>query len=121
MGKGTKAQFTCPHALDIENGNEVNEDQKVLTELHKQSDVSYEVEVVECSAKPIRPPEPVAEPIQPNRCIFIVGASIDGTESMALTVKEEDKYAYTGNNWGIYDVFVDKWDGVGTSNKNQRW
>lgn len=40
---------------------------------------------------------------------------------MALTVKEVDKYAYTGHNWGIYDVFIDKWDGVNTADKNQRW
>lgn len=79
MGKGTKASFTCPHELDHGGDDDVEEEHKVWNEVQHKADVSYEVEVIDCSANPTKPPEPEATEIQPNRCIFIVGAGMDGT------------------------------------------
>ena len=63
MGKATKAQFTCPHAIDNGGSDNAEQDKKIWTEMDKMSDLSYEVEVIDCNPNPVKPPEPVAEPI----------------------------------------------------------
>lgn len=84
--------------------------------------MTYELEIVACGVS-IEPKEPeTVHQIESDRCIFIVAANKEiGMGDVALTVKEEDKYAYTGRSYGIYEVNVAKWDGKKSDNHFQQW
>lgn len=58
----------------------------------------------------------VSQKLVDGQCFNIISSGRFGKGSkLALTVDSKDK----SDGWGIYDVMVAKWPGVGESEKNQ--
>jgi len=114
MSAGQIARFTCPYQLD--QGGAVLWRKNSHQKIKPGTDITYDFEMTACSATYPNKPEPKPEPVQNEKCIYIVSAGIK--QNLALTVDDHDKYeGYKGYvPLGIYDVHVAQWEGDDSKN-----
>lgn len=115
-----KAKIFCPGGLD--RGGNVNQyGQYGSGWVHTNSDMTYEIDVLECG---INPPslqdEHAVKPMRSGECFYIVSAGTYGKGSnFAIGVSMEDKYA--PKETGVYDIAIKEYLGDSVPNLAQQW